>query len=350
MNSLPVLLLAVAAAATSYWVTAAVRRYALAKRILDVPNARSSHSQATPRGGGMAIVVATLAGFVGLGVAAVLPSSDLVGLCGAGALVAAVGFADDHRHLKRRWRLLAHFAAAAIIVVSIGGLPPVRVPGGVIDLGAVGVALATLYVVWLLNLTNFMDGIDGIAAVEAVTVSLGGVLLYVLAGPATMAWSAPLVLAAAAAGFLAWNWPPAKIFMGDGGSGFLGLTLAALSLRAAGVSPDLFWGWLILLAVFITDATITLTRRIIRGERVYEPHRTHAYQHAAIWQGQHKPVTMAVAAINVAWLLPIALLVASGRLHEVIGVLAAYAPLVYAAWRLGAGTAGPHRRVGEAIV
>jgi Fuc2NAc and GlcNAc transferase len=148
---------------------------------------------------------------------------------------------------------------------------------------------------------------------------------------------APLVLAAATLGFLVWNWPPAKIFMGDAGSGFLGLTLGGLSLQAAWAAPTLLWSWVILLGIFVVDATLTLVRRGIRGEPVYHAHRSHAYQHAAQRWDSHTPVTVAVAAINVFWLLPCAVLVARGSLDGAIGIVVAYAPLIAAAMWLRAG-------------
>src|SRR5207237_5151820 len=112
-------------------------------------------------------------------------------------------------------------------------------------------------------------------------VSTGGVLLYFLIVPGSQEWIGPLIVTAASLGFLAWNWPPAKIFMGDAGSGFLGLMLGALSLQAARMAPALLWAWLLLLAVFLVDATITLIRRAIRGARRYYAHRPHRYQHPA---------------------------------------------------------------------
>ena len=182
-----------------------------------------------------------------------------------------------------------------------------------------------------------MDGIDGIAAVEVTTVSVGGALLYLLAVPGDVRWMTPLVVAGATLGFLRWNWPPAKIFMGDVGSGFLGLVLAALSLEAGWAEPRLFWAWAILLGVFVVDATVTLVRRTARGDRFYEAHRTHAYQHAAVRLGAHLPVTVATGLITLAWLLPLAALVAVGTLEGISGVLIAYTPLVFAALWLNAG-------------
>lgn len=324
--------------AASLWLTGRVRQYALAQQLVDVPNERSSHDVATPRGGGVAIVVTTLVALPLLALAGRLPWPLVTGLVGSGALIASVGFADDRGHIAARWRLLGHFAAAAWVLLWLGGLPPLPLFGRTWQLGWLGQLLAAVYVVWMLNLTNFMDGIDGIAAVEVITVCLGGALLYAAAAPPGTPWLGPVVLAVATLGFLVWNWPKAKIFMGDAGSGFLGLMLAALSLQAAWISPPLFWGWVVLLGVFAVDATVTLLRRVARGEKFYEAHCSHAYQHAAQRAGSHLPVTLAVAAINVCWLLPIALFVARGVVDGALGVAVAYLPLLIGALRLGAGT------------
>jgi Fuc2NAc and GlcNAc transferase len=197
--------------------------------------------------------------------------------------------------------------------------------------------LATVYLVWLLNLYNFMDGIDGIASIEAVTVCIGGILLYLIAVPGSQSWAGPALLLASVGGFCYWNWPPARIFMGDAGSGFLGVTLGAFSIQAAWVAPDLFWAWTVLLGVFIADASVTLTRRVWRGHRYDEAHRSHAYQRAARRFGAHKPVSLAVGAITLIWLWPLALLVAVGYLDGALGLLIAYAPLVWLAFSLRAG-------------
>lgn len=325
--------------ALSWWLTGRLRAYALRRQLVDVPNARSSHSVTTPRGGGMAIVVSVLAALPILGGAGLLPWPAIAALAGSGAVVATIGFIDDHGHVPAPWRLAAHFVAAWWVLASFGGPPdlPDPFPG----VSSVWLVLGSLYVVWVLNLTNFMDGIDGVAAVETVTVCVGGVALYWLAGPLDPVAVVPLVLAAATAGFLVWNWPPAVIFMGDAGSGFLGLMLAALSLQAGERGLPLLCGWVILLGVFITDATVTLVRRAARGDRLHEAHRTHAYQHAARRYGAHKPVTLAVAAINVFWLLPVAAAVVKGLIPPASGVALAYTPLLAAALWLGAGTPQP---------
>lgn len=333
-------LLIVSLAVLAWFLTALLRRYALARSLLDVPNARSSHSLPTPRGGGVAIVVAFLLGlcvafFTGLGIAAEL----FYALLGAGLGIALLGFLDDHGHIAARWRLLGHFLAAAWALYWLGGLPQLAVFGGLLQLSWVGHVLAAFYLVWLLNLYNFMDGIDGIASVEAICVSLGGAILYALLETSLLTDLPLLMLAAAVLGFLLWNFPPARIFMGDAGSGFLGIVLGVLSLQAAWISPVLLWGWLILLGVFIVDATLTLLRRLLRGEKVYEAHRSHAYQYASRQFGRHLPVTVSVAILNLAWLLPLAIFVALGWLDGLAGLVIAYAPLLVLAWMLGAGKA-----------
>jgi Fuc2NAc and GlcNAc transferase len=196
--------------------------------------------------------------------------------------------------------------------------------------------LAAFYLVWLLNLYNFMDGIDGIASVEAICVCLGAAIIYILTGHSDLLLL-PLLLACAVAGFLFWNFPPAKIFMGDAGSGFLGIILGCLSLQGAWISSQFLWVWLILLGVFIVDATVTLIRRLIRGDKVYEAHRSHAYQFASRRVGKHLPVTSAVGVINLCWLLPVALCVVHFGLDGALGVIIAYAPLLALAFIFKAG-------------
>jgi Fuc2NAc and GlcNAc transferase len=316
--------------------TGVLRRYALARSIIDIPNARSSHTVPTPRGGGVAIVASFLLALPLAAVSGLASWPVVVALLGTGAGIALLGFLDDHGHIAARWRLLGHFVGAIWALFWLGGLPPLSLFGMSFDLGWLGHALAALYLVWLLNLYNFMDGIDGIASLEAICVCIGGALLFVLSGQAGEA-TLPLLMAAAVAGFLFWNFPPARIFMGDAGSGFLGVSLGILSLQAAWVAPQLLWSWLILLGVFVVDATFTLLRRLLRGDKVYEAHRSHAYQYASRRFGRHLPVTLAVGAINLLWLLPIALWVGAGGLDGGLGVALAYTPLLALAVRFRAG-------------
>jgi len=316
--------------------TALLRRYALSNSLIDVPNARSSHVLPTPRGGGVAIVVSFVLSTLFLALTGQIQWTLTWAVVLPGSLVAIIGFLDDHGHIPARWRLLGHFTAAIIGVFLLGGLPAIHLFGMTLDLGWAGYLFGSFYLVWLLNLYNFMDGIDGLASMEAIFVCLGGALLYVVSGNFDFAWG-PVALALAVAGFLYWNFPPARIFMGDAGSGFLGITLGFLSLQAAWVNPALLWGWLILLGVFIVDATCTLFVRLLRGDKVYEAHRSHAYQFASRQFGGHLPITLSVSCINMIWLLPIAILVALDKVDGSVALLIAYVPLILLALRFKAG-------------
>lgn len=320
----------------AWLMTAMLRRYALSRSLLDIPNERSSHILATPRGGGLSFVITFLVALSVLGGWGYVTPSVLVSLLGAGGLVALVGFMDDHGHIAARWRLLGHFIAAGWGLFWIGGLPPITIFGVPLSAAWLSIIIGLLYLVWLLNLYNFMDGIDGIASIEAICVCLGGSLLYWLTGHAQEA-VLPMLLAATVAGFLVWNFPPARIFMGDAGSGFLGIVLGLLALMAGWINPLLFWGWLILLGVFVVDATFTLARRLLRGDKVYQAHRSHAYQYASRRYAGHRPVSLAVAAINLGWLLPVASAVVLLKLDGALGTMVAYAPLVVLALIYQAG-------------
>jgi Fuc2NAc and GlcNAc transferase len=329
-------LFAVSLCIVSFGLTRLLRRYALAKSIIDVPNERSSHSLPTPRGGGLAIVICFLAALVILLSANAFPIRLLAGFFMAGAITALLGFLDDHGHIPARWRLLGHFSSAVLLLWGLGGLPALTIFGVQVPPSWIGSMLACVYLVWLLNLYNFMDGIDGIASIEAITVCLGGALVAWLAGYPDGVML-PVFLSAAVAGFLFLNFPPAKIFMGDAGSGFLGLMIGGLSIYSAWLAPQLFWCWLILLGVFVVDATTTLLHRLIRKEKIYEAHRSHAYQYAARQFHSHKIVSLSVLAINVFWLLPLAVLAALQVVDGAVLLVVAYCPLVILALRFNAG-------------
>jgi len=328
--------LAPVVAILAFFLTWLLRRYALARSLIDMPNARSSHSVPTPRGGGVAIVVSFLMALPLLFVGADVSQSVTWALIGGGAAVAVLGFLDDHGHIAARWRLLGHFIAALWALFWLGGLPAISLPGLVVNLGWFGQVLAAFYLVWMLNLYKFRDGIDGLASIEAMCACLGACLVYWLGDYEMLIW-VPLLLSMAVLGFLYWNFPAARIFMGDAGSGFLGFVLGVLSLSAAWQNTSLLWVWLILLGVFIVDATFTLIRRLMRGDKVYEAHRSHAYQFASRKVGSHLPVTLSVLAINLLWLMPIAIGVGVLGLNGLLGLVIAYVPLVALAVKYNAG-------------
>jgi len=236
--------------------------------------------------------------------------------------------------MKALTKACIHFGAAAWACFWLGIIPWAE-EGSWFYYLIWGVSL--FYLVWLLNLYNFMDGIDGIAAIEAVTV-VGSASFLLFLDDTDVSLYPLLALISAVLGFLFWNWPPAKIFMGDVGSAFIGILIGGFSLITANNGSLDFSIWLILLAVFITDATYTLLIRLFRGEKVYEAHRSHAYQFLSRQYG-HKAVTTGVLMINVFWLLPLAWL---GRQYShflVISLILAYVPLILSAMKNRAGLA-----------
>lgn len=322
----------------SFMLTGGVRRCALSSSfsLMDVPNHRSSHDIPTPRGGGLAFVIVFLMAIPAVIWMGFKVSPVGLSLIGAGGVIAAIGFMDDYLHLSQYVRLLGHVGISMAALYWMGGVPPMEVFGWMIAPGLFLNTMAVLYLVWLLNLYNFMDGINGLAAVQALSVCGGMALLYGLDGAYVFA-GLPLALAAAVAGFLGWNFPSARIFMGDVGSGFLGLVLGILSLQAASIRPAFFWAFIILLGVFIVDATVTVFYRLCRGENIAEGHRSHAYQKAARCYGGHAYVTLFVLLLNIGWLLPIALLVGLSRLQSMLGLVMAYLPLLMMAIIFKAG-------------
>lgn len=318
--------------------TGAIRRLALRRQLLDVPVARSAHSIPTPVGGGLSIVLL----FVLL--STFFYSQDLfgaslyLGLIGA-IVVAAVGLFDDLYQLHVLWRMPLHFTAALWSVWWLGDIPAIDVAGFMVDQQWLIRLLAVVALVWLLNLYNFMDGIDGLAATELLFVNLVSLLLVINTDALEIALLS-LVLISGAAGFLLWNWPPARIFMGDVGSGFCGFVLGLLAIISMQSGLMTVWTWVILLGVFITDSTFTLLRRLWRGDRWYEGHASHGYQHAARLYKSHAKVTITILLINCLWLAPLAWTSVTRPELGFFLSLIALTPLVVVAYRLQAGTSG----------
>jgi Fuc2NAc and GlcNAc transferase len=321
---------------SSILITAVVRAFLVRHGVMDLPNARSSHAVPVPRGGGVGIVTAFLLAVVWLLLRQAIPAKLAWALLGGGLAIAIVGLVDDRFKLAPWPRLVVHSLAAAWAVWSLDPMGPFQFGGNNFFSAWVSRGAAFVGLIWLTNLFNFMDGIDGLAGTEAVCVSgFGAVLLFQNGFPSYAQLS--LMLAAASMGFLVWNWPPAKIFMGDVGSGFLGFTLGVLALFSSKTGPKLIWPWLILLAAFLVDATVTLLRRMFSRVRWYEAHRSHAYQHAAQSFDSHAKVTLAVAVINAGWLFPLAW--AALRYPGAAPALAAVAviPLLYIVIRFEGG-------------
>ncbi len=317
-------------------VTGVVRYYALRVDLLDLPNARSSHSVPTPSGGGLGIVVAVFVSLFLVHQQHYLETAAAYSLLGGGLLIALVGIIDDYRHVPSAIRLAVHIAACGFVLAVVGGFPPVQFGSVTVDLTYAGDILALTLMVWFVNAFNFMDGIDGIAAVEAICVCAGAYVIAAATGNSAMT-AMSVGIAAASAGFLVWNLPPAKIFMGDVGSAFLGVVIASQAIwsHANGSLP--VWTWLILAGVFLVDATVTLVTRIALRHNWTVAHRSHAYQKMARQLGSHGRVTATVLFINCVWLLPLALIAALFPQNGWWLSLVAWTPLAIAAIRIGAG-------------
>ncbi|MBO1111439.1 MraY family glycosyltransferase [Bordetella petrii] len=327
--TLAVLLCAVAA--LSAFGTWKMIGWAHRRNILDTPNHRSSHTQPTARGGGVALVAAFYAGAAAAWAAGLIEPRT-VALLGCGLPIAIVGYIDDARSLSARTRLVVHVAAAAAALYVLWPLPALAVAGQALP-APLRAALMLFGLVWLTNLYNFMDGIDGIAGGQA----LAAGLLWGWLAPGAAGVPA-LLFAAAAIGFLLYNAPPARIFMGDAGSGFCGFVAGLLVLHQAqvtGTSPLL---WLIPLSLFFCDATVTLVTRVLRRQRASQAHRSHAYQRLARRAGRHWPVSAGYFATTLV-LLGALFLWAGQQPAERAGwafLAGALVPALLAAW-LGAG-------------
>lgn len=303
----------------------------LGRKLLDVPNDRSSHSVATPRGGGIAILTATLCTLTCAFLSGALEAQALYLLI-PGIVMGLVGVADDFLSLNIRIRLLIQLTLAGVTTLAIfsnAALPLLLI----IVLGI----MATLGITWLTNLFNFMDGINGIAALQTICVCASMCLLFALSGSHLETLPVMITLAGASLGFLYWNFPRARLFMGDVGSLFIGITLATLTIWTSATEPFSLYLWLIALCFFIADATYTLFYRLFTGQKFYLPHRTHTYQKLALKLNSHPKTTLLVTGFNLVWLMPLALLTQEEILPPWIALVAAYSPALGLAYWIKAG-------------
>lgn len=290
----------VVVAASSFLGTGWMRLWA-ERHMLDMPNERSSHTLPTPRGGGLVIVVGSLLGlsfsypFFGS-----LFPIQIVTSYGIGALlIALVSWWDDLRSLSNRVRFGTHAAGALLILFVVGFWHQISLPFvSAIPLGWMGIPLTFLWVVGLTNAYNFMDGIDGLAGSQAVIAGAGWAGLGWLSGEPLVSLLG-LLVAGSSLGFLLHNWPPARIFMGDVGSAFLGFSFAALSVVAAQQHPRMAVVGILLLWPFIFDTTFTFLRRLSRHENVFAAHRSHLYQRLVIAGCSHRAVTLLYSGLAV---------------------------------------------------
>jgi Fuc2NAc and GlcNAc transferase len=312
-------MLAILSAALATFVTTAALTPALAKwarqrNLLDVPNQRSSHVVATPRIGGAAIVIGVLAGIVALFVLSDGLQPGILIVLVAATAISAVGLIDDFVQLSALTRLVAQILAAGLVVVAAAGPAPLHEFSNDSWLGAVA---SVIWIVAMTNAYNFMDGIDGIAGAAAVVAGVGWLMVGSLVGSADMSTVAILVVAAAAA-FLLYNWHPAKVFMGDAGSGFLGFLLAALPFISSTADPSAAWAGVLLLWPFVFDTGFTLIRRASRGENVLMAHRSHLYQRLVQTGRSHRHVSLLYAGLSLLGVIG-AISLLSGRRDLLLG-------------------------------
>ena len=306
-------------------------RFARARQLLDAPNERSSHTRPTPHGGGIAVVAAF---FLGLLLAARLDGAwdqSLVMLAVAVLALTVLGAVDDLRGLSVRLRLAMYSLVCLLVAVTL--LQAVYLEN--VWLHAALVLLAALAMLWSLNLYNFMDGIDGIAAMQAILACFFAALLSWGAERGNSYALFCLLFAAAHLGFLLWNFPPARLFLGDAGSVPTGFLLAALALLGAVQGQLNPLCWLVLLAAFVTDTSWTLMWRMGTGQSFTRPHRLHAYQRLSRHWGSHLRVDVLVLIINVLWLFPLAWAVHAWPDRSLILVILAYLPLLCGMAKIG---------------
>jgi len=300
------------------------RRHALKAGIIDTPNHRSSHTQPTPRGGGLAIVIShgLLIAYAVFTELLTAPIATAL-ICGSG-IVAITGFIDDYRSLSSRSRFCLHFAASLVALYLLPSLPTLPLGPLELKISGLGIIVCAIGLTWLINLYNFMDGIDGIATIEAVSVLVGASAILInhdYNAEVLLLLTAPLL------GFLVLNKPPAKLFMGDGCSGYLGMAIGLLALITSSSGAINLWSWAILLAVFITDSSWTLITRILTGQAWQQAHRSHSYQILSRRLQSHGKVSSGVAAINLFWLTPLAWLASTEPNFAILLALLAYLPL-----------------------
>jgi len=266
-----------------------IRRLGLRHQILDYPNERSSHSVPTPRGGGLAIVILVL----GMGLWSALEtdlSRGLIYLIG-GLIIAWLGWRDDLHSLSPRIRFGVQGIVAAISIYGLGYFKVVTIPMlGELRLGAVGILITFLWIMGLTNAYNFMDGVDGMAGGVALSAGLGWMWLASNMHNAFAFWVA-LAITASSLGFLGHNWSPAKIFMGDVGSTFLGYSFAVLPLIASDQGGDALLLGTLLMWTFIMDAGVTFIGRLIKRENIFAAHRSHLYQRLVIAGYKHERIS-----------------------------------------------------------
>ncbi|MBU6360086.1 MAG: glycosyltransferase family 4 protein [Chloroflexi bacterium] len=279
-----------------------LRRYAERQRVLiDIPNERSSHSQPKPRGGGIMIVLITLIGVLGLLLIGPARSMSLLTFLICGGIIAFVGWIDDMRSLSTTLRLAIQVLCALVSILGIGYFNKLTVGNSAFSLGLVGIPFTIVWLVGLTNAYNFMDGIDGIAGGQAVVGGLAW-LGFGLIQQVPIVSIIGLLIASSSLGFLWHNWQPSRIIMGDVGATFLGYSFAVLPLLFENHTPILrngLWFSMLVLWAFLADTGITMLRRALRRENIFQAHRSHFYQRLVISGWSHARVSALYIVLSV---------------------------------------------------
>ena len=311
-----------------------LKKYALQLNLVAIPNERSLHNKVIPRGGGVIIAIIFLAFNLVFYISGQMKTAEFLALFGGGLIMSVTGFLDDILELKASIRFLIQFLAVGWGLYWVGGIPSIAFFEGLSGLYVIANGIAVVVLVWFINAFNFMDGIDGMATSGATffSLSVGGYFLWQGIEPYG---SLMIILAACSLAFLYFNWPPAKMFLGDSGSTFFGYFFGVILIITVKNSSLSIWTWLIILAYFITDTTTTTFLRLCLVKRWYLPHRSHAYQNLARVLDNHKFVTSLITGINVFYLLPLAYLSIEYQQYGWLGFLASVIPIFVFVLRYG---------------
>jgi len=275
--------------ATSWILTYFIRKIAIRHNLLNLPDDRTLHQTPTPRLGGIAILLSWYTGITLLFFLNAIEKNLYFALL-CGALIAIISFFDDLKGISPALRLFVHFCASILAFFFLNGLRHFVFPGIDINYPLLVFPFVIIGMVWFINLFNFMDGVDGFASNEAITVAL---VLFYFSGSYI-----PLLLIACIFGFFIWNWPKAKIFMGDVGSTQLGFILIVLGIYFHNTYDLSILNWIMLAAPFWFDATFTIFRRWLGGEKLSQPHKKHAYQRLVLSGYSHIKVNLILVLIN----------------------------------------------------
>jgi len=290
------------------------------------PNYRSLHQKVIPRGAGLAVAFTALLGYLYLYLDHELSSSQLMVYVIGGLVVAAMGAADDRLDISARYRMPFQFLMAGWICYWLRGLAPIDLGFTVINLSIIGHVVLIVALVWFYNLYNFIDGIDGMASSATIFLCFALGLIFCFQHQETLGVILAL-LGVASAGFMAFNWPPARMFLGDAGSSFMAYILSAVFVESLWHNAAGLWYWLIIGGFYFTDTTLTTTVRILTVPGWYRPHRSHAYQNLARVWNSHRKVVLLVMAINILWVIPLLLLALKYEAWAIGVTVLVYVPL-----------------------